>query len=431
MTSGFKARRSSDSWSGDDRHRDCLLPEDASQSTPGPCREQLSADLVEVGQRKHGLRSRQVLGQTAVSDLGEAPHLFDYAKGVFASRPGPRARPVDPPPSFAQGPLGLGAPVDPVAHSACFYNLPIGFFPVRLIAEDLPLLPVKQLGKLGDVGHAGMRSPSPYAPYRAIRSDVQLHPEVPVLPFSVCFISGSRVCTGVLGRTRRRDDGRVHDRPRSQQQPLLFQQSRDRLEDRPGSAHAAPADDENAKSWSRPAPRLAQLHPGKAPHRLAVVDRVFGLRVRQVEPLLQEVNPQHLLQSQRLATAARLGVVRLDQPPPAAPTESPHPSRQETARAASPCPSHPCHRGERPLIPHPRTSTPADPTNGLYQNRTLVQSFPSGSTAIVAQLDPEEWRETVSEYHRVAADAITRFGGHVVKIPRRRRGGVVRVASGA
>src|SRR6202043_2983339 len=41
--------------------------------------------------------------------------------------------------------------------------------------------------------------------------------------------------------------------------------------------------------------------------------------------------------------------------------------------------------------------------------------LPFGSTAIAAQLDPEEWRETVSEYHRLAADAITRFGGHVVK----------------
>ena len=38
-----------------------------------------------------------------------------------------------------------------------------------------------------------------------------------------------------------------------------------------------------------------------------------------------------------------------------------------------------------------------------------------GSTAMAAQLDPEEWRETVSEYHRMAAEAITRFGGHVVK----------------
>ena len=38
-----------------------------------------------------------------------------------------------------------------------------------------------------------------------------------------------------------------------------------------------------------------------------------------------------------------------------------------------------------------------------------------GSTEIAAQLDPEEWREIVAGYHRVAAEAITRYGGHVAK----------------
>jgi class 3 adenylate cyclase len=38
-----------------------------------------------------------------------------------------------------------------------------------------------------------------------------------------------------------------------------------------------------------------------------------------------------------------------------------------------------------------------------------------GSTAISAQLDPEEWREVVAGYHRTAAEAIIRFGGHVAK----------------
>jgi class 3 adenylate cyclase/tetratricopeptide (TPR) repeat protein len=38
-----------------------------------------------------------------------------------------------------------------------------------------------------------------------------------------------------------------------------------------------------------------------------------------------------------------------------------------------------------------------------------------GSTAIAAQLDPEEWRETVAGYHRLAAEAVTRFDGHVAK----------------
>jgi class 3 adenylate cyclase len=38
-----------------------------------------------------------------------------------------------------------------------------------------------------------------------------------------------------------------------------------------------------------------------------------------------------------------------------------------------------------------------------------------GSTEIAAQLDPEEWREVVAGYHRAAAEAITRYGGHVAK----------------
>ena len=38
-----------------------------------------------------------------------------------------------------------------------------------------------------------------------------------------------------------------------------------------------------------------------------------------------------------------------------------------------------------------------------------------GSTEIASQLDPEEWRETVAGYQRAAAEAITRFDGHVAK----------------
>jgi class 3 adenylate cyclase/tetratricopeptide (TPR) repeat protein len=38
-----------------------------------------------------------------------------------------------------------------------------------------------------------------------------------------------------------------------------------------------------------------------------------------------------------------------------------------------------------------------------------------GSTALAARLDPEEWRAIVADYHRAAADAITRFGGYVAQ----------------
>src|SRR6267378_2321691 len=38
-----------------------------------------------------------------------------------------------------------------------------------------------------------------------------------------------------------------------------------------------------------------------------------------------------------------------------------------------------------------------------------------GSTGIATRLDPEQWRETVAGYHHAAAEAITRFDGHVAK----------------
>jgi class 3 adenylate cyclase len=36
-----------------------------------------------------------------------------------------------------------------------------------------------------------------------------------------------------------------------------------------------------------------------------------------------------------------------------------------------------------------------------------------GSTQLAARLDPEEWHKTLAAYHRSAAKAIERFGGHV------------------
>jgi hypothetical protein len=43
------------------------------------------SDLVEVGQREHGLRPCQVLGQAAISHFGEAPQLLDHAEGVLTA----------------------------------------------------------------------------------------------------------------------------------------------------------------------------------------------------------------------------------------------------------------------------------------------------------------------------------------------------------
>jgi class 3 adenylate cyclase len=64
-----------------------------------------------------------------------------------------------------------------------------------------------------------------------------------------------------------------------------------------------------------------------------------------------------------------------------------------------------------------RDGVPAVPNRREGERRHLTVLFcdPVGSTEIAAQLDPEDWRETVAGYHRAAAEAITRFGGHVAK----------------
>src|SRR5262245_56506993 len=85
-----------------------------SKDTPRLRREQLAPELVQLGQRKHGLRPGQVLGQTAVSALGKAPQLLDHPKRVFATGRGPRARPIDQAPALAQRPVRTRPPIDSI-----------------------------------------------------------------------------------------------------------------------------------------------------------------------------------------------------------------------------------------------------------------------------------------------------------------------------
>src|SRR5262249_10219284 len=54
----------------------------------------------------------------------------------------------------------------------------------------------------------------------------------------------------------------------------------------------------------------------------------------------------------------------------------------------------------------PVTASPG----GERRHLTVLFCDLVGSTEIAAQLDPEEWRETVAAYHRAAAEAATRYG---------------------
>src|SRR5260370_41452169 len=76
-----------------------------------------------------------------------------------------------------------------------------------------------------------------------------------------------------------------------------------------------------------------------------------------------------------------------------------------------------CSQCAAPLDSAVPSRAEAEPRDVAGERRHLTVLFCDlvGSTAIAAQLDPEEWRETVGGYHRAAAEVITRFGGHVAK----------------
>ena len=57
----------------------------------------------------------------------------------------------------------------------------------------------------------------------------------------------------------------------------------------------------------------AEIDVDKAPHRRRIVKCLLHRRVRQIEPLLQEIDAQHPLNPDRRAAVARLRIERLDQ----------------------------------------------------------------------------------------------------------------------
>jgi len=69
---------------------------------------------------------------------------------------------------------------------------------------------------------------------------------------------------------------------------------------------------------------------------------------------------------------------------------------------------------KRPEVRPPHPDARPDP-NGERRHLLILFCDIVGSTGLAAGLDPEEWHAIASQYQRAAADAVTRFAGHVSK----------------
>src|SRR5690606_36110326 len=171
-------------------------------------------------------------------------------------------------------------------------------------------------------------------------------------PFFVVKHLGIALALLILRRTRGLDDRRVHYGPGPEQEALLLQQFPDFGEHRLGQAvplqEVTEAEDGRLVGHGV----LAQLDAHEAPHGLAVVDGVLGLGIGEVEPLLQEVDAEHLLEAQGRPSLALPGVVWFDESDEPLPWDDGVHLGEEPLAASDLALGVPCQSGERPLLSH-------------------------------------------------------------------------------
>src|SRR3954464_14328892 len=270
-------------------------------------------DDEQIGETAAHRQTLRVLRQPAIAHLGKAEHTLDYQKRMldFGAHLGLRAVLAalhfiyDA--AMAVAPVGEVLGVRRVIADHVFLP-PIGLIAIhpRLVAVQQP---AKQLcvmhvccGGLHRVDQLGL----------AVHPDVQLHPEIPLL--TLPRLVHLRVpCLGfILGRTRCRDDRGIDDGAARHFQAargqVLVHAIEQRLAEVMALQQVAEVEDRGFVGH-----RLAaEVDADEPAHRQRVIQRLFRRWVGQVEPVLQEVQPQHSFQANRRPAVASSWVERFN-----------------------------------------------------------------------------------------------------------------------
>ena len=192
--------------------------------------------------------------------------------------------------------------------------LALGHALIAGIGKDIRLLAVNQAVGLCDIVDIGRCAHHRVNQTRVgIDTDVRLHTEMPLIALLGLVHLGVALAAAVLGRTGRGNQRGVHDGAALEQQPLGLQGGIDRGQDRLGQLVlfekvAKPQD--RALIGKSAAAEIESCELLKQRH---VVERFFHGRVRQIEPLLQEVNTQHRFHRKRRPASLGCRRVRCNQ----------------------------------------------------------------------------------------------------------------------
>src|SRR5437763_7870632 len=189
---------------------------------------------------------------------------------------------------------------------------------------------------------------------------------------------GIACLVGILGRGRRIDDRRIDNRAGGHLQSLRCQVPLHFVEQLLAQIVLLEQVTEAAHRRLVGHRLAAEIDVHKTPHCQRIVKRLFHRRVRQIEPLLQEIKAQHPLDPDRRAAIARRRVERLDQRAQRRPRHNPlHLGKKRCPPRRLGVALKP-HCRQRQLL-HPPTQCSNPPRQTLYHHHCnrLVQSFPN------------------------------------------------------
>lgn len=282
--------------------------------------QQHPLDQHQVRQAKECVELRRVLFESSVSHLAMPEQVLHHMEGVLDLRPYLRFELLDPAGHFLD--LPLCHPLD-LAALERHIPRPLAGFSRRLFllfnsgVTRVPvarrLLSMQKVPGAFDVPHIGCRpNKRMHQPRLGVGSNMGFHPKVPHVAFLGLVHLRVALLARVLGRGGRRDDGGIDNGAFSHQQVALAQVGVDLLEDSLGQSMPFQQVPELQKRGGIGHGFHPKVDPGKAAHRLAVVESVFERLIGQRIPLLQKIHPQHPLDPYGLAPTFSLEVMRLD-----------------------------------------------------------------------------------------------------------------------
>lgn len=274
---------------------------------------QLPPCKVQIGQCTENKQGVRILGEAAISDLGESKYTLHNPKDMLDLRSDFRLGTVAQSVVIRQRFMPAAFRLSKILGAGCATLNRFTLACIGRVAPDACLITVQQIPKYLRIVNIGGRRRHRMDDFGfAVDANVRLHSKVPLVAFlGLVHLRVSRFLF-VLGRIRCIDNAGIHNGAIGNFHPLILKIFPDRAKQL--IAQFMPlqqvAKIENGRFIRN---RLApEIDADKSAHGPGFIQRLFSTGVRQIEPVLQKVDAQHALQANGRSTITGPGVERLD-----------------------------------------------------------------------------------------------------------------------